>query len=133
MWEVDAKEKVYVYNTSGGLLGSWSLGSQNLKASVQGIATNGTDVWVVDAYADKVFKYAGAARHLDGSQYAASSFSLNTKSGNKSPTDTATAATVDRSYLARTTTLRQQVRDELFAAWDAERAGLLELGLEDGN
>ena len=26
-----------------------------------GIATNGTDIWLVDSYADKVYKYSGAA------------------------------------------------------------------------
>ena len=74
VWVVDANKKVYVYNTSGGLLGSWSLGSLNYQARLQGIATNGTDVWVVDAYADKVYKYTGAASRTSGSQNAASSF-----------------------------------------------------------
>ena len=65
VWVVDANKKVYVYNTTGGLLGSWTLGSLSTKATVQGIATNGTDVWVVDSYADKVYKYTGAASRDD--------------------------------------------------------------------
>jgi archaellum component FlaF (FlaF/FlaG flagellin family) len=52
------------------------------------IATNGTDVWIVDAYSDKVYKYTGAASRLTGSQNAASSFSLN--SANTSPKDIVT-------------------------------------------
>ena len=83
VWVVDANKKVYVYNTSGGLLGSWTAGSLASNATVQGIATNGTDVWIVDAKQDKVFRYTGAASRLSGSQNAASSFSLN--SGNTSP------------------------------------------------
>ena len=93
MWVVDANKKVFVYDTVGGLLGSWTLGSLNNNATVQGIATNGTDVWVVDSNADKVYNYAGAASRTSGSQNAASSFSLNTKGGNKSPTDIVTDGT----------------------------------------
>ena len=55
---------------------------------MEGIATNGTDVWIVDANSDKVYKYTGAASRLSGSQNAASSFSLN--SGNTSPKDIVT-------------------------------------------
>ena len=68
-WVVDANRKVYVYNNSGALLGSWTAGTLSTKAVVEGIATNGTDVWIVDAYSDKVYKYAGGRGtplgHLD--------------------------------------------------------------------
>jgi len=90
-WVVDANKKVYVYDTSGGLLGSWTAGTLASNATVEGIATNGTDVWIVDARQDKVFKYTGAASRLSGSQNAASSFSLN--SGNKEPRDIVTDGT----------------------------------------
>ena len=76
-WVVDANRKVYVYNNSGGLLGSWTAGTLASNATVEGIATNGTDVWIVDAKSDKVFKYTGAASRISGSQNAASSFNLN--------------------------------------------------------
>ena len=91
VWVVDANKKVYVYNTSGGLLGSWSLGSLASNATVEGITTNGTDVWIVDSRSDKVFKYAGAATRTTLSQNASSSFSLN--SSNTSPTDLVTDGT----------------------------------------
>ena len=87
-WVVDANRKVYVYNNSGGLLGSWTAGTLATTATVEGIATNGTDVWIVDAKSDKVYKYAGAATRLSGSQNATSSFSLN--SANTSPKDIVT-------------------------------------------
>jgi uncharacterized repeat protein (TIGR01451 family) len=83
VWVVDGNKRVYVYDTSGGLLGSWSAGSLPSGAVVEDITTDGTDVWIVDAYSDKVYKYAGAAGRRSGSQNAASSFSLN--SGNRSP------------------------------------------------
>ena len=88
IWVVDENKTIYVYNTSGGLLGSWTAGTLAANATPQGIATNGIDVWIVDSKSDKVFKYADAATRLSGSQNAVSSFSLN--SGNTSPTDIVT-------------------------------------------
>ncbi len=90
-WVVDANRKVYVYNHSGALLGSWTAGTLASNATVEGITTNGTDVWIVDAKSDKVYKYTGAATRLSGSQNAASSFSLN--SGNTNPKDIVTDGT----------------------------------------
>ncbi|HUE70652.1 MAG TPA: S8 family serine peptidase, partial [Pirellulaceae bacterium] len=88
VWVVDNNRNVYVYDTSGGLLGAWTAGSLANNADEQGIATNGTDVWIVDAKSDKVFRYTNAAGRLSGSQNAASSFSLN--SGNRNPKDIVT-------------------------------------------
>lgn len=90
-WVVDANRNVYVYNNSGGLLGSWTAGTLATNATLEGITTNGTDVWIVDAKSDKVYKYTGAATRLSGSQSAASSFSLN--SANTSPKDLVTDGT----------------------------------------
>jgi hypothetical protein len=88
VWVVDANKKVYVYDTAGTLLGSWSAGGLAANAVVEGIATNGTDIWIVDACLDKVYRYTGAASRLSGSQSAASSFALNTN--NKNPKDVVT-------------------------------------------
>src|SRR4029079_18005556 len=49
IWVADANRNVYVYNTAGALLGSWSAGGMNPSAQVEGIATNGTDIWLADA------------------------------------------------------------------------------------
>lgn len=77
-WVVDANRNVYVYNSTGGaLLGSWSAGSMANNGTPEGIATDGTDVWIVDSRSDKVFRYAGAASRLSGSQNAVSSFGIN--------------------------------------------------------
>jgi hypothetical protein len=91
IWVVDANKHVYIYNPGGTLLGSWTAGSLASNAMVEGIATNGTDIWIVDARQDKVFRYTGAASRLSGSQNAASSFSLN--SSNTSPKDIVTDGT----------------------------------------
>jgi hypothetical protein len=88
VWVVDANRKVYVYDASGSLLGSWTAGTLASNAIVEGITTNGTDIWIVDARSDKVFKYANAASRLSGTQNAATSFNLT--SGNKSPKDIVT-------------------------------------------
>ncbi len=83
VWVADRNRKVYVYDTSGSLLGSWAAGTLASTASVEGIATNGTDVWIIDSRSDKVFRYANAAGRTSGSQSAVSSFALN--SSNRSP------------------------------------------------
>ena len=90
-WVVDANRNVYVYGASGNLLGQWSVGGFNNSAQFEGIATNGVDIWIVDAKSGKVYRYTGAASRLSGTQTAASSFSLN--SGNKNPTDIVTDGT----------------------------------------
>jgi hypothetical protein len=79
---------VYVYNTSGGLVGSWTARTLPNNATIEGIATNGTDVWIVDARGDRVYRYAGAAGRTSGSQFAASSFRLD--NSNTSPKDIVT-------------------------------------------
>jgi hypothetical protein len=93
VWIVDANRTVYVYDVGGGLLGSWGAGSMNGRASPEGIATDGADVWIVDRGSDKVFRYTSAAGRLSGSQNAASSFSLN--KSNKS----AMGITTDGTFL----------------------------------
>ena len=35
------------------------------KADLEGIATNGTDIWLVDNKQAKVFRYSGAATRLE--------------------------------------------------------------------
>lgn len=88
-WVVDANRKVYVYRTAdGNLLGSWTAGTLANNAQPEGIATNGSDVWIVDNRSDKVYRYAGAAQLLSGSQTASSSFNL--ASGNATPKDLVT-------------------------------------------
>ena len=94
VWVVDANKTVYVYTNHGVLQGSWSAAGLSSSATLTGIATNGTDIWLVDSYSDKVYKYTGAASRLSGSQSAASSFTLvRGKSGNTNPQDIVTDGT----------------------------------------
>ena len=83
VWVVDGNKKVYVYDVDGVLLGSWTA---NGLTTPEDITTNGTDIWIVDDGANKVFKYAGSsgngANRTSGSQNAASSFNLNSNNGN---------------------------------------------------
>jgi DNA-binding beta-propeller fold protein YncE len=94
-WVVDANKNVYVYSPGGVLQGSWSAGGLPSSANLTGIATNGTDVWLVDSSSDKVYKYTGAASRLSGSQNAASSFSLasSRKNNDTNPQDIVTDGT----------------------------------------
>jgi sugar lactone lactonase YvrE len=87
-WVVDADKNVYVYNSSGTLLGSWSAGGLSSSANITGIATDGTNIWLVDSSTDKVYEYSGAASRTSGSQSAASSFNL--VKGNSNPQDIVT-------------------------------------------
>jgi subtilisin family serine protease len=95
-WVVDANRNVYVYDTSGGLLGSWVAGRLANSASVQGIATDGVNIWIVDAQSDRVFYYANAATRLSGTQ-TATSFALNVS--NTSPTDLVFGSDGSNRYL----------------------------------
>ena len=91
VWVADANKKVYVYDAAGGPLGSWSAAGLHAQAQIEGITTDGTDVWIVDNKTDKVYRYANAAGLLSASPNAASSFSLN--SGNTTPKDLVTDGT----------------------------------------
>jgi hypothetical protein len=94
-WVVDANKTVYVYNTGGALLGSWSAGGLSSSATLTGIATDGNNIWLLDSASAKVYVYSGAASRLSGSQSAASSFSLPTKGkgANANPQDIVTDGT----------------------------------------
>jgi sugar lactone lactonase YvrE len=94
VWVADVNKNVYVYDNHGGLLGSWAAGGLPTSSQVTGIATNGTDIWLLDSRAAKVYKYTGAASRLSGSQNAASSFTLaGGKNGNTNPQDLVTDGT----------------------------------------
>lgn len=75
-------------STTEKVIGSWQPRGID---KPQGIATDGTDIWIVDSSARKVFYYAGAASKRSGSANATSSFSL--QAGNTQPTDMVTNGT----------------------------------------
>jgi hypothetical protein len=91
VWVVDNNRRVFVYNNSGGLIGSWVAGGMPSNALVEGIATNGTDVWIVDNRTDRVYFYANAASRISGSQNPTNSFLLD--ASNRNPRDLVTDGT----------------------------------------
>jgi hypothetical protein len=88
LWTIDANGNVHVTDNRNFPLGYWTARSV---IQPEGIATNGTDVWIVDAWSDKVYRYTGAASRTSGSQNAASSFKLN--NNNRNPKDIVTNGT----------------------------------------
>ena len=78
VWVIDNDDYVYVYDADGNALGSWK--AKGL-SSPEGIASDGTDIWIVDRGRDRVYRFAGAASRTSGQISATSSFALN--SGNR--------------------------------------------------
>lgn len=91
VWVIDKNRKVFVYNDAGVSQGSWTAGSLNQSATVEGITTDGTSIWIVDAKSDSLLYYQNAASRTSGTQNATSSFALN--SANKNPKDLVTDGT----------------------------------------
>ncbi len=84
-WVADASGTIYVYNSTGTLLGSWVATGAG---KPEGIAVWGNDLWVVDPVGDRVHFFAGGATRRSGRVGATSSFALN--SGNLNSTDIVT-------------------------------------------
>ncbi|MEY3173208.1 MAG: hypothetical protein RLZZ436_1122, partial [Planctomycetota bacterium] len=82
LWVVDANRRVFVYDTAGGLLGSWTAGLLYTVADVQGIATDGTHIWILDRLTDRVFYFANAASRLSGTMNYTSAWILNRRNSN---------------------------------------------------
>lgn len=87
-WVIDKDGQVFVHDQSGRLLGQWEAKGID---KPEGIATNGTDLWVVDGEKDRMFFFAGAAGRRSGSSKATSSFAL--AASNRDPLDVTTDGT----------------------------------------
>ena len=74
VWVIDKNRTVSVYDADGAALGSWTPGGLNRP---EGIATDETDIWILDRKNKDVYRYANAAGKTSGSQNAASSFALD--------------------------------------------------------
>ena len=71
--------KVYVYDDAGADLGVWqAVGPER----VDGIATDDTDIWLLDRKLDAVFHYAGGAALRSGEVGATDSFALHANNRN---------------------------------------------------
>ena len=49
-------DRVYVYSAAGASLSNWALDAAN--GNPQGISSDGTDIYVVDRAADRVYVYS---------------------------------------------------------------------------
>jgi hypothetical protein len=74
VWVVDAKKVIRVFDANGTLLGSWT--APKLKKPT-GIATNATDLWIVDQGSKLVHRFNGAVSVTSGSLNASSTFKLH--------------------------------------------------------
>jgi hypothetical protein len=106
-------------------------GGLSSSAQLTGIATDGTNIWLVDSSADKVYEYAGAASRLSGSQNAASNFSLaGGKNGNANPQDIVTDGTsfwvVDGSKLK---VFKYTLSGSLLGSWSIDPANAHPTGI----
>ena len=72
-WILNGNKVVYVVDAAGKSLGSWS--AAQLRQPT-GIATDGTDIWIVDKGTDTVYRFNNAAAVTTGSLQASSSFKL---------------------------------------------------------
>ncbi len=100
VWVVDADFGVYLYDDDGNSFGSWKAGGISRP---EGIATDGTDIWIVDRDADKVFRYAGGASFTSGTHNPTSDFDLSAGAPTGIATDgtsfwVVNSATTDRVY-----------------------------------
>jgi len=80
VWVIDRNFFIYVYDSNGGLLGSWQA---NGLVQPEGIASNGEDIWVADIGNKQVHFYDNAATLMSGSMSPTSSFALD--AGNQDP------------------------------------------------
>jgi sugar lactone lactonase YvrE len=130
VWVVDANKNIYVYDNHGVQQGSWAAGGLNGNAQVTGIATNGSDIWIVanGPGKNKVYKYSGAATLLSGTQSANSSFSLNNADSN--PQDIVTDGTsfwvVDGSALK---VFKYTLTGSLLGSWSIDPANAHPTGI----
>ena len=85
LWVIDTNQNVYVYTSTGVLEGSWRAAGMPWNALPEGIATDGTNIWIVDNRSDRVFYYPAAASRLSGSQSPRTNFALAI--GNNQPRD----------------------------------------------
>ncbi|HEY8504511.1 MAG TPA: SdrD B-like domain-containing protein, partial [Gemmataceae bacterium] len=90
VWVVDASGTVWVYDGRGTPVGSWRAEDAGL-TDPQGVTTEGTDIWLIDAGSLRVYRYAGAAALTGGSAAAAGSFALH--ADNERPSDLVTDGT----------------------------------------
>lgn len=72
VWIIDSNHRVYVYDGDGAIQTTWTASGLN---QPEGIATDGTHIWILDKKAKQVLRYEGAA--VAGDAAADFAFSLH--------------------------------------------------------
>ena len=85
LWVIDNNQTVFVYTAAGVLEGFWKAAGLPWNALPEGIATDGTNIWILDNRSDRVYFYAAAASRLSGFQSPRTNFALAL--GNINPKD----------------------------------------------
>jgi hypothetical protein len=85
LWVIDNNQTVFVYTANGVLEGFWKAAGLPWNALPEGIATDGTNIWIVDSRSDRVYYYAAAASRLSGFLSPRTNFALAL--GNTNPKD----------------------------------------------
>ena len=126
-WVVDAKGEVFVYNEAGKLAGSWKAKGVD---KPEGIATDGTNLWIVDRETKNIFYFAGAASRRSGEVRATSRFSLDRD--NRNPMDVTTDGVhlwVVNDATATDKVFRYSVGGQLEGSWSIDPANSQPTGL----
>ena len=126
-WVVDKTKKVYVYDAAGALLGSWIPSGPS---KVDGIATDGESIWIVDRGSDRVWMYDGAAGWTSGTRNAESAFSLNRK--NRAAAGITTDGTnlwVVNSKLAKDEVFKYTMTGQLVGKWQIDSVNSTPTGI----
>ena len=86
IYVINENKRVYVYDGAGSFQGYWTAVDPE---RVDGIATDDTDIWILDRQSDTVFRYANAASLRAGEMEATDSFTLdeNNRNGQGITTD----------------------------------------------
>ena len=90
VWVLDNDRHVYLYDADGGFVGRWR---SDAAIGADGIATDGTNLWIVSRTTDQIHFFADGSALVSGDHEPTSSFALDPSNGD------AFGLTTDGDYL----------------------------------
>ncbi|MFT7640240.1 MAG: VCBS repeat-containing protein, partial [Pirellulaceae bacterium] len=128
VWVIDNDDFVYVHDDEGTLLGSWRALGLNRP---EGIASNGTDIWIVDRGTDEVTFFSGAAGSIPSTDLnATSSFALaNGNGGARGITTDGTHIWVVDDGRNADTVFKYNITGSLVGSWTIDSANAQPRGI----
>ena len=114
VWVVDAGGTVFVYDGDGNPQGSWIADAAN---AAEGIATDGTDIWIVDGGSKKLLHYQGAATLTSGNMRPTSRTGLGGQSNVKGVTTDGTSIWIVDDGATTDTVLKYATDATLLGSW----------------